>query len=137
MYFGKEHHNVLKAIRAIEMPLDLTPSFFIPTTLLDHYGRDIDGFDMTRDGFTLLAMGFTGKKALQFKLKYTAQFNAMEEQLKNPVQPVAIPTNYAEALRMAADGTINVVQRLRGNLPQAHVPVPRRWHPLERFQSCR
>lgn len=39
-------------------------------------------FDMTRDGFTLLAMGFTGKKALAFKLKYIEQFNRMEEELK-------------------------------------------------------
>ncbi|MFG1466536.1 Rha family transcriptional regulator [Xanthobacter sp. DSM 24535] len=37
---------------------------------------------MDRDGFTLLAMGFTGAKALQFKLAYIAEFNAMEAELK-------------------------------------------------------
>lgn len=43
-------------------------------------------FNMTRDGFTLLAMGFTGKKALGFKLQYIQQFNFMEEMLKAPVK---------------------------------------------------
>ena len=38
--------------------------------------------DMDRDGFSLLAMGFTGKKALEWKLKYIAAFNEMEERLK-------------------------------------------------------
>lgn len=39
---------------------------------------------MTRDGFSLLAMGFTGRKALQWKLKYIEAFNRMEETLKHP-----------------------------------------------------
>ncbi|ASY55410.1 Rha family transcriptional regulator [Sinorhizobium sp. CCBAU 05631] len=64
-YFGKEHFNVLRDIRALDMPSDLKASFFIPVTLLDRYDRELDGFDMTRDGFSLLAMGFTGAKALQ------------------------------------------------------------------------
>ncbi|MBP2150103.1 phage regulator Rha-like protein [Xanthobacter flavus] len=46
--------------------------------------RQVRSFDMTRDGFTLLAMGFTGAKALKFKLAYIAEFNAMEEALKAP-----------------------------------------------------
>lgn len=79
-FFGKEHFNILKAIRGLDMPSDLKSSFFHPATLLDHYQREIDGFEMTRDGFTLLAMGFTGKK-----VKYIAQFNAMEERLQRPL----------------------------------------------------
>lgn len=43
---------------------------------------------MTRDGFTLLAMGFTGKKALQFKLQYIEAFNRMEAKFKT-AQPVS------------------------------------------------
>ena len=45
---------------------------------------------MTRDGFVLLAMGFTGKKALDFKIAYINAFNAMEEQLENPNRAVEI-----------------------------------------------
>lgn len=47
-------------------------------------GQDYPLFVMNRDGFTLLAMGFTGKKALQFKLDYIAAFNAMENKLMKP-----------------------------------------------------
>jgi phage regulator Rha-like protein len=44
---------------------------------------------MTRDGFTLLAMGFKGKKALGWKLKYIEGFNAMEATLR--AQPAVDP----------------------------------------------
>lgn len=67
-FFGKEHFNVLRDIRNLEMPSDLKASFFQPVRLPDKYGREMNAFDMTRDGFTLLAMGFTGKRALEFKL---------------------------------------------------------------------
>ena len=50
-------------------------------------------YDMTRDGFTLLAMGFTGAKALQFKLAYIAAFNEMEAKLKSSTP--ALP-NFAD-----------------------------------------
>ncbi|WP_180881883.1 MULTISPECIES: Rha family transcriptional regulator [unclassified Brucella] len=69
-FFGKRHDNVLRDIRNLDMPSDLRVSMFRPTVLHDKYGRELDAFDMTRDGFTFLAMGFTGKKALQFKLQY-------------------------------------------------------------------
>ena len=60
---------------------------------------------MTRDGFTLLVMGFTGEKALQLKLRYIEQFNAMEAERKARlvVTTPAIPTNFVEALRLAPD----------------------------------
>lgn len=56
---------------------------------------------MTKDGFTLLAMGFTGKKATQFKLEYIKAFNEMENQIKNG--GFHIPTSMSEALRLAAN----------------------------------
>lgn len=56
---------------------------FFETTLPDKYGREQPAYLMNRDGFSLLAMGFTGKKALQFKLKFIDAFNKMEEQLKS------------------------------------------------------
>ena len=46
-------------------------------------------FVMNRDGFTLLAMGFTGKKAMQFKLAYIEAFNKMEEEIKKSVKPMS------------------------------------------------
>lgn len=107
-YFGKHHHHVLRDIDALIEQAPAIASNFgsIEIDVKVGFGTRKDrAFDMTRDGFTLLAMGFTGKKALQFKLRYIEQFNAMEEELKaRPVvtTPV-IPTNFVEALRLAAD----------------------------------
>lgn len=79
-YFGKEHRNVLRDIDALieggVLNFELTPY------INDQNGQTYRAFDMTRDGFTLLAMGFTGKQALQFKLQYIAAFNEMEKTVK-------------------------------------------------------
>ena len=60
-------------------------------------------FLMNRDGFSLLAMGLTGAKAMQFKVAFIEQFNAMERVVKAVQAPTpAIPQTFAEALRLAA-----------------------------------
>ena len=81
--FEKQHKDVLKAIRELEMPEDFRERNFAPTVYVDSTGRKLPEYLITRDGFTLLAMGFTGKKAMQFKVAYIEAFNAMEEELKN------------------------------------------------------
>lgn len=86
--FGKTHDNVLKAIRNIVdggvVKNNETPMFVESTYFNQQNGQDYPLFVMNRDGFTLLAMGFTGKRALQFKLDYIAAFNAMENELRKP-----------------------------------------------------
>lgn len=67
----------------------------------DSYGRDRKVIYMNRDGFTLLAMGFTGKKAMGFKLQYIEAFNKMEHQIQTG--GFQIPHTMADALRLAAD----------------------------------
>ncbi len=57
---------------------------FFDTEIPDSYGRPQRAYLMNRDGFTLLAMGFTGKEALEWKIKYINAFNAMEQELRNP-----------------------------------------------------
>ena len=52
----------------------------------DSIGRKLPAYNITRDGFTLLAMGFTGQKALQFKLAYIEAFNKMEQQIAQQSQ---------------------------------------------------
>ena len=54
---------------------------FKETTYISENGRTVKAYDMTRDGFTLLTMGFHGRNALAFKLAYISRFNAMEEEL--------------------------------------------------------
>ena len=51
---------------------------------------------MNRDGFSLLVMGFTGKKALEWKIKYIQAFNAMEEELRNSSKTNALPKERSE-----------------------------------------
>lgn len=59
---------------------------FFETTMPDTYGRNQKVFLMNRDGFTLLVMGYTGEKAMQFKLAYIKQFNAMEKALMGKIK---------------------------------------------------
>lgn len=106
--FGKEHRNVLSAIRAIleegMLKNEQTPMFEETTYVNEQNGQTYPMFIMNRDGFTLLAMGFTGKQAMQFKLEYIGQFNKMEATIKNN-QVAALPdfTNPAEAARAWAE----------------------------------
>ena len=80
-HFGKEHKNVLQNIREILSAENSANEFFHEESY-SYNGRRLPFYLMTRDGFSLLAMGFTGKKALQWKLKYIEAFNEMEETLK-------------------------------------------------------
>lgn len=87
-FFGKNHADVMRTIRnLIEQEPDLRLSNFAETVLSRDNpsgGAPIfsPGYDMTRDGFTLLAMGFTGGKALKWKLRYIEAFNAMEAEVR-------------------------------------------------------
>ena len=73
--FKKRHDHILRDIDAIKKDVPDFGEMFIETMELDRYGRGRRIYYMNRDGFSLLAMGFTGKKALQFKLKYIDAFN--------------------------------------------------------------
>lgn len=95
--FDKEHKHVLESIRSLEKDVPNFRLMFFETTMPDSYGRKQKVYLMNRDGFTLLAVGFTGKKALKFKLDYIAAFNAMEEKLKQniPTDPLQLALHSA------------------------------------------
>lgn len=80
-HFGKQHKDVLENIHNILAAENSATKFYQETTYQNR-GKDYKEYLMNRDGFSLLAMGFTGKKALQWKLKYIQAFNEMEETLK-------------------------------------------------------
>lgn len=83
--FEKEHKSVLRTIENLEIPEDFRKRNFAPSgyQAQNGLGKTVNYkmYLLTRDGFTLLAMGFTGKRAMQFKLAYIAAFNAMEAEL--------------------------------------------------------
>lgn len=86
-YFGKRHDNVMTAISTLiasEPRLGLL-NFKETPYVEPSNGQTYRSYDMDRDGFVLLAMGFTGKKALKWKLKYIEAFNNMEAQLRQPM----------------------------------------------------
>ena len=86
--FGKAHKHVLDAIRSLEIPESFGKPNFRPSekSYINNLGYTVKQpcYEITRDGFTLLAMGFTGKKAMAFKIKYIEAFNEMERALSNP-----------------------------------------------------
>lgn len=98
--FGKSHKHVLDAIREIvkgyaEKSAD--PMFEETTYTNEQNKQNYPMFIMNQDGFTLLAMGFNGKKAMEFKLKYIEAFNAMKRQIEQ--SKPSLPQNYLEALK--------------------------------------
>ena len=101
--FEKRHDNVLRDIENLHKDVLNFEEMFIESTELDSYGRDRRIYYMNRDGFSLLAMGFTGKKALQFKLKYIDAFNQMEKQLQQQ-KPLSLP----EQIQLIAKGYENL-----------------------------
>ena len=84
--FEKRHDHVIRDIDAIKKDVPNFGEMFFETTAPDSYGREQRAYLMNRDGFTLLAMGFTGKAALEWKLKYIAAFNEMEKKLTEQPQ---------------------------------------------------
>lgn len=87
-FFGKEHRNVLQSIdNLIAQEADLGLLNFQQTPYVEEStGQTYRMYEMDRDGFTLLAMGFTGAKALKWKLKYIEAFKAMEAELRRIAQ---------------------------------------------------
>lgn len=81
--FGKRHEHVLDAIRELKSTTENSVMLFYETTYTNKNNRQFPMYYMNRDGFSLLVMGFTGKKALEWKLKYINAFNEMEQKLSN------------------------------------------------------
>ena len=82
--FEKRHDHVLRDIGNLLSNSPIWGSeMFIETTYENTRGKSCRCYDMNRDGFSLLCMGFTGKDALEWKVKYINAFNKMEEKLKS------------------------------------------------------
>lgn len=87
--FEKRHDNVLRDIRSL---IDANPDWgvlnFEYTPYVDpQNGQTYQMYEMTRDGYSMLVMGFTGRKALDWKIRFLEAFNAMEAKLRAPAIP--------------------------------------------------
>lgn len=83
--FGKLHKDVLRAIRNLDCSPEFNERNFAPVEYLDSKGEKRTEYGMTRDGFSFLVMGFTGKEAAIWKERYITAFNAMEAALRAPI----------------------------------------------------
>jgi Rha family phage regulatory protein len=85
-HFEKQHKDVLRSIGNItaDLPAEFGERNFTPTSYQTGQGKTHPAYNLTRDGFSLLAMGFTGAKAMKWKVRYIQAFNAMEEKLTQP-----------------------------------------------------
>lgn len=85
--FEKEHRHILRDIDELTAPNWAVKGLFKVSTYKANNGQKYRKFYMNRDGFTLLAMGFTGQKAFEWKLKYITAFNRMENIIREKQSP--------------------------------------------------
>lgn len=81
--FGKEHKNVLRDIESLSCSEDFNRLNFERITYKDARNREQTAYEMTKDGFSFLVMGYTGAKAGEFKKRFINEFNRREALLKD------------------------------------------------------
>lgn len=81
-HFGRKHRDVLVSLaKILETAGGFGSENYRTSSYISLQNKKLDCYEMTRDGFTLLVMGFDGEKAQQWKIKYIEAFNAMEREL--------------------------------------------------------
>lgn len=105
--FGKRHDHVLRDIREIGCSEEFRLSNFGESSYVSSQGKKQPMIVMTRDGFTLLVMSYTGDLATKFKEAYIKQFNAMEAALKGKLiereKGIAIRQALTKALQQSKE----------------------------------
>ena len=104
--FEKKHQHVLRDIDALKDVSNFGQMFF-ESNEPDSYGRNRRMYFMNRDGFTLIAMGYTGSRAMEFKLKYIEAFNKMEQVVRQE-----LPQTPEEKLELTMQVTTRINKRL-------------------------
>lgn len=126
-HFGKEHKHVLRDIRIIlEADEDgFSESNFGLSSYLTEQNKEMPMYVMSKDGFVLLVMGYTGPEAMRMKKAYIARFNEMEEQLRaaspllpNFRDPIAAAEAWivAERARLAEQARADYYQRTKAEI---------------------
>ena len=105
--FEKRHDNVLKDIRELKCSDEFRLLNFEEISYRDSYGKNQKAYYITRDGFTLLSMGYGGEKAVRFKEAYIRQFNNMERLLHEKYiereKGTAVRNLLTDALKMSSE----------------------------------
>lgn len=85
--FGKVHAKVMRDIENLNCSAEFRLANFGNSSFKNEQGKEFPMFTMTKDGFSFLVMGYTGKKAAQFKEAYIRAFNKMEEEIRSSIKP--------------------------------------------------
>lgn len=142
-YFGKLHKDVLKATRnLIESAPELNGRNFAPVEIKDAKGELRPAYRMDRKGFVLLSMGFTGERALKFKIAYIDAFDEMEAKLRGgilsqgntltPAQQLAIQ----QAVGRRAQKTANHYQTIYRAIKLRYQIARYDQLPQDKFDDC-
>ena len=113
MHFKKRHGDVLRAIKNLDVPDDYRQRNFASAKYLDEQRKPRDSYHITRDGFALLAMGFTGREALRWKVAFLQAFRQHEADLAD------LQARYVAALDVLRPHLRTVVQDFEGGLPRS------------------
>lgn len=109
--FDKRHSDVTEIIRKLTTENSAVKNMMIESKF-EHRGNKYTEYLLTRDGFSLLVMGFTGAPALQWKLKYIDAFNKMEQALRNQVPQLSEKQQCILAIYDGGQGAIQGAKRL-------------------------
>ena len=99
--FGKKHKDVLRAIQMLECSSEFNRRNFALVSYVDGKGEKRPAYEITRDGFVFLCMGFTGAQAAQWKEKYIEAFNRLEAEIYRREAQPAVDAAALERLRQA------------------------------------
>lgn len=106
--FGKEHNKVMRDINNLACSQEFRAANFGESSYVSEQGKEFPMFTMTKDGFSFLVMGYTGKKAAQFKDAYINAFNKMESEIRSSIKP----KSQLEILRMSINQLVEQEHRL-------------------------
>lgn len=105
--FEKRHADVLRDIERLQCSEEFTQRNFALTSYKDVSGKSNKEYLITKDGFTILVMGYTGEKAMRFKEAYIKQFNAMEKTLQGKLiereKGIAVRQSLTKALQQSTE----------------------------------
>lgn len=134
-HFEKRHTHVLTVIKEILNSAENSAQWFFKAEYKDASGKSNPEYLMNRDGFSLLVMGFTGKKALEWKIKYIQAFNAMEEALRHTGSPyILIMKHYKKRPVLTSADVAALLGMARESVSQAlQQPLARCKHGRDYF----
>lgn len=106
--FGKVHAKVMRDIENLNCSEEFRLANFGNSSFKNEQGKEFPMFTMTKDGFSFLVMGYTGKKAATFKEAYIKAFNQMEDAIRSAIKPMS----QLEVLQMTVNQMVEQEKRL-------------------------